>query len=261
MRFISLSSGSSGNSYFLGDDTLSLLIDAGIGIRTIKKGLSNYDISTEEIEFILITHDHSDHIKHVKSLSRRLQKPVISTGAILKAIDSAPPHKNEKSWFWREIEKEVGYTIKGVDIIAFEVPHDGVDNLGFFIDFRGEKFTFITDLGEVTEKVLYYASRSNHLILESNYDCKMLEESSYPSVLKERIRGRKGHLSNSEAAAAIKKIYHPGVKNIFLCHLSENCNTPTLAFTAAAEALKEVEGGEKINLFPLPRRGHQSFNI
>lgn len=261
MKFIPLSSGSSGNSYFLGDGSLSFVIDAGIGVRTIKKRLAQYDVSMEQIEFILVTHNHSDHIKHVKSLSRRLKKPVVSTGAILEAVENSPPKKGREQWFWKEIEKEVPYTFRGVTIVAFEVSHDGVDNLGYYIDFKGERFTFVTDLGEVSPKVLHYASQSNHLIIESNYDCQMLEQSSYTYILKERISGKRGHLSNRDAAAAIKTIHHPNLKNIFLCHLSENCNTPELAYNQTAEVLAQLEGGTKTNLFPLPRRDSQCFEI
>lgn len=258
IKFISLSSGSSGNSYYIGNDTVAFLIDAGIGARTIRKRLSEYDISIESIDFILVTHDHSDHIRHLVSVSERYTKPVVATERLFKSLENHPHSKGGIKKFKKTIEKEIPFVFKGLSITAFDVPHDATENLGYFIDFMGEKFTFVTDLGRFTQRVADFCKISNHIIIESNYDAQMLDSGNYPPYLIERIRGGKGHLSNFETSLAVRDVYHEGIKNIFLCHLSDNNNTPELAFEATKNALCElgVVVGKGLNLSCLPRKSH-----
>ena len=133
------------------------------------------------------------------------------------------------------------------------MPHDAKDTVGFYIDFYGETFTFITDVGTVTDDVVYYSSKAKHLIIESNYDLDMLLRGKYTPELKNRIITGNGHLSNDQTASILKRAYNKDLKTVFLCHLSENNNTPEIAKRTAEEALKEV-GGDSISVYPLPRR-------
>lgn len=258
IKFISLSSGSSGNSYYIGNEKVAFLIDAGIGARTIKKRLLEYNISIESIDFIIVTHDHSDHIRHLVSLSERLTKPVIATKLLFKSLEQHPHSKGGVKRFKKIIEKEIPFEFKGVSITAFDVPHDATENLGYFIDFMGEKFTFVTDLGRFTQRVADFCKISNHIIIESNYDAQMLDTGNYPAYLIDRIRGGRGHLSNFETSLAVRDIYHEGIRSIFLCHLSDNNNTPELAFEATKNALCElgVHVGAGLHLSCLPRKSH-----
>ena len=258
IRFISLSSVSSGNSYYIGDQEVSFLIDAGIGARTIKKRLLEYGISIDSIDFILVTHDHSDHIKHLVSVSERFLKPVVATELLFRSLEKHPHSKGGVKRFKKTVEKEIPFVFKDVSITAFDVPHDATENLGYFIDFRGEKFTFVTDLGRFTQRVADFCKISNHIIIESNYDAHMLDSGNYPSYLIDRIRGGRGHLSNLETALAVRGVYHQKVRNIFLCHLSDNNNTPELAFEATKNALCElgVNVGQDVHLSCLPRKSH-----
>ncbi|MFA6769949.1 MAG: MBL fold metallo-hydrolase [Bacteroidales bacterium] len=263
IKFISLSSGSSGNSYYIGNEEVSFLIDAGIGARTIKKRLLEYDIAIESIDFIIVTHDHSDHIKHLLSVSERFKKPVVATELLFKSLEKHPHSRGGVKRFKKIIEKEIPFVFKEVSITAFEVPHDATETLGFFIDFMGERFTFVTDIGHFTPRVADFCKISNHIIIESNYDMKMLDSGSYPQFLIERIRGGRGHLSNFETSLAVQNFYHEGIRNIFLCHLSDNNNTPELAFEATKGALSELGVciGEDLNLCCLPRKSHKCFLI
>ncbi len=140
----------------------------------------------------------------------------------------------------------------GVEITPFEVPHDATQTVGYHIDFHGVKFTFITDVGDITENVLKYSSMANVLIIESNYDLDMLLGGGYTPELKLRIAKGSGHLSNEQCASVIRRVVHPQMEAIFLCHLSENNNTPELAFNTVNKALQSKKSAAK--LYTLPRR-------
>jgi phosphoribosyl 1,2-cyclic phosphodiesterase len=148
-----------------------------------------------------------------------------------------------------------------MEIIAFDVPHDSSDNVGYFISINGHSFTFATDVGVVTNRLIDYCRVSDHIVIESNYDEQMLNESSYPEYLVRRIRGGKGHLSNRQTSEALRMIVNKRLKNVFLCHLSDNNNTPEVAFKTSAEALNSSGDDTKINLFCLPRRSHRCYDL
>jgi len=259
IKFISLSSGSSGNCYFIGNDKMSLIIDAGISVRAIKRGLAEYDIELDSIDMILLTHDHHDHIKHIATLASKYSKPIYATAPLHKVLE----RKGSKIANTRVLEKEIPVTVKGVEITAFEVSHDATDAVGFHIDMFGERFTIITDLGVVTKRVKEYCKISNHIVIESNYDVEMLANGGYEPFLIDRIRGGRGHLSNEQAAEAIEGFYHDRIKNIFLCHLSDNNNTPKIAYETAANMLSKmgVNIGEGMNLHCLPRKDSKCYLI
>lgn len=256
VKFFSLSSGSNGNCYYIGNEETALLIDAGIGPRTIKKRLAECGESIDSVEFILVTHDHIDHIKGLGVISEKYFKPVYATETLHKSLDNHPCTRCRLSGNVRKTVAGVESSYKGVKFIPFVVPHDATETVGYFIDFYGVKFTFLTDLGEVTDDVIKYCKMSEVVIFESNYDLDMLLGGSYSPELKVRIMQGKGHLSNEQAASALKRIYHKELKHIFLCHLSENNNTPDAAFKCISKGLKSinVEVGVDVELDCLPRR-------
>ena len=176
IKFLSLASGSSGNCYYLGTDTYGILIDAGIGVRTIKKHLKDYGLALERVRAIFVTHDHADHIKSVGTLGEKYGIPVYSTPEIHAGIN-----KNycmtEKltSASVRYIYKEEPLQLEDFKITAFEVPHDGTDNVGYCIEADGKIFSFLTDLGEITPTAAKYICKAHHLIIEANYDEEMLK--------------------------------------------------------------------------------------
>ena len=256
IQFISLSSGSNGNCYCISNGKVSLLIDAGIGCRTVKKRLAEYGVSLDDVAAVFITHDHIDHIRHLSVLMERFGKPIYTTQPVHIALDRHPCTKGCMSGYRKIIAKGEPCNINGVMVTPFEVQHDASDTVGYHIEFGEEKFTLITDIGVVTDIVEEYCRKANHLIIEANYDKAMLENGAYPQYLKSRIKDGFGHLSNDSTAKTVKRVYHKDMRNILLCHLSENNNTPELAYMAVSEALGDVGAmeGSDVTLHILPRR-------
>ena len=206
VRFISLASGSSGNCYYLGTDTYGILIDAGIGIRTIKKTLRDINVAMESIRAVFVTHDHADHIKAVGHLGEKLNIPVYTTARIHTGINRSYCMTEKLHSSVRYLEKEQPMELEDFHIESFEVPHDGTDNVGYCIEIDGKVFSFLTDLGEITPTAAKYIRKANYLILEANYDDEMLKMGSYPQYLKERISSNTGHMSNLATAEFLAEL-------------------------------------------------------
>lgn len=255
-KFLSLSSGSSGNCYYIGNEHTSLVVDAGISMRSIRQRLSDNGLDINSIDMVLVTHDHIDHIKFLGTLASKLSVPVFATSKVHSALETHPCTSGQIGGCKRVIKPETFYENKGVKFVAFPVPHDASETVGYYIDFFGDKFVFMTDLGEMTDSAAEYSMQADYLIIESNFDTDMLISGSYAPDLKRRILQGHGHLSNEQCASALKRVYHPGLKSIYLCHLSENNNTPDVAYKSAAEALTSigVSLGRDVKLYCLPRR-------
>ncbi len=256
VKFFSISSGSNGNCYYIGNEETALLIDVGVGPRTLKKRLATNGIDINSIEFVLVTHDHADHIKGVGVFAEKYSVPVYATDILHNALNYHSFTASKLTGSARRTRAGEESSYKGVKFIPFIVPHDATETVGYFIDFYGVKFTFLTDLGEVTQDVINYCRASNIVIIEANYDIDMLLQGSYSTALKNRILNGCGHLSNDQTASVIKQIYNKEVKSIFLCHLSENNNTPNTAYNQINRALASigVKVGKDITLACLPRR-------
>ena len=230
INFLSLGSGSSGNCYYLGTDTYGILIDAGIGIRTIKKIFKEYNLSLDSILAIFITHDHADHIKAAGTLGEKYGIPIYATPEIHVGINKSYCMTEKLSTSVRYIQKETPFVLKNFKITCFEVPHDGTDNVGYCIEVGGKVISFLTDLGHITPTAAKYINKTNYLILESNYDEEMLRMGPYPIYLKERIAGPNGHMCNKDTAEFLYQNIHENLKFVALCHLSKENNHPDLAY-------------------------------
>ncbi|MBQ6253165.1 MAG: MBL fold metallo-hydrolase [Bacteroidales bacterium] len=252
LKFMSLSSGSCGNCYFLHDGERGIVIDAGVSVRRLKKYLCEKGYSLDSFQAVLVTHDHLDHIRHLGSWCKRLEKPVYATAVLHEALLW---HTFTRDWIapcGRVLSPEGSIIRLAPDlpdsecpwVVPFEVPHDASQTVGFLIKWHGCSFFLMTDAGRVTEEALEYASTAGAVVIESNYDTGMLIGGPYTHELKMRICKGNGHLSNDECASAVKAFWHKGLKHIFLCHLSENNNTPALAYSATAEALRSIDAGD-----------------
>ena len=255
IRFMSLGSGSSGNCYYLGTDTYGFFIDAGIPVRTVKKSLKEVGIGFESVRAVFVTHDHADHIKSVGSLGEKAFLPVYATTRVHEGINHSYCISEKLQGSVRFLEKQQPLKFFDFTIESFEVPHDGTDNVGYFITAEDKHFCFVTDLGEITPLVAEYIKKANYLIIESNYDEEMLRMGPYPAHLKVRIASNRGHLSNQTTSSFLAENLSEDLKYIWLCHLSKDNNHPDLALKTTELALRDrgIIVGKDVQLSALRR--------
>lgn len=238
--FQSFGSGSSGNCCYLGTPEAGILIDGGIREDAVEMLLKSNGIRMSMIKGILLTHDHHDHVKYVYKILRGNKGiSLFCTNRVLNGILRHHNVSRRIKDYHMPIFKEIPFKVAGFDITAFETSHDGSDNMGFSVCRQGRRFVLATDMGVVTPRARHYIGEANYLVVESNYDLRMLMEGRYPEHLKARILTPTGHMENEETASLLKEIYHPGLSHIFLCHLSAENNTPSKALIASRKALEE----------------------
>jgi metallo-beta-lactamase family protein len=242
MKFISFGSGSSGNCYYLLEDGIGLIIDAGIGIRSFKKYFREYGFTYPTLKAILVTHDHTDHVKAVGALSGEYNLEVFATEEVHKGIlNNYYTHKKVRPELCRTYLPGDDWSIGPFHITTFTVPHDASHNCGYFIETATTNFCFITDAGSFTPEMISFIRRARNLVIEANYDAAMLDEGPYPLHLKKRIKAPTGHACNAETARILEENLAATTENIWLCHLSEENNHPELARKTIAQALERSE--------------------
>lgn len=239
LRFFSIGSGSSGNCYYIGTASYGFLIDAGVAARTVRKELKARGIDLSSIWGIFITHDHTDHIKSVGTLGEKFHIPVYLTDKMHIGINNNYRITEKISACCRHYTKGDTLTIRDFTIQSFPVSHDATDCVGYTFTYRDQHFVFATDLGYISKEVADHISRANYLVIEANYDELMLKNGPYPYPLKERVRSYTGHLCNEHTARFLADNYLPNLSHVFLCHLSQENNTPETAFNTVSEALEE----------------------
>lgn len=239
MRICTLSSGSSGNSIFVQSGTCSILIDAGITTKAIERGLSSADAALCNINGIFLTHEHSDHVKGIDVLRKRCAAPLYATRGTFGGM--AYQYATGES-DGNIIESGDVITVGALTVIPFSTPHDAGESVGYYIeDCEGKRVVIATDLGYVTESVANYISQADFLLLEANYDEKMLRNGPYPAFLKRRIFSENGHLSNTDCANAAVFAAQNGTKRIMLGHLSKENNRPEIAYELVCRALNSAQ--------------------
>lgn len=257
LEFLCLGSGSSGNCYLLKTENTGILIDAGIGIRQLKKSLKEYGFSLDHIDAVLITHDHADHIKAVGHLANDFNKPVYATELVHLGINrnyctTSKLTVEHQRVVCKRVETQIGdFTVK-----PYEVSHDSTDCVGYRIETMGITFCIITDCGVVTRQVAEAISAANYLVIEANYEESMLQSGPYPAYLKGRIQSEKGHLSNHQCAEALVNHATPELRHVWLCHLSEENNHPELARKTVDQILRSngIVTGKDFELEVLKRK-------
>ena len=250
LNFFSLSSGSSGNCYYVGNKTCGLIIDAGISAKNIRKYLGDYGIPLSSVMGILITHNHTDHIRGLEVLARRNSIPVFTTLKVWESI--LHPKSKLSNDLFKEIKLQQKSYIADFEIESFPVSHDAPETIGFHISTDEKKITIATDLGYISELAVPYIRDANLLVIESNYDEQMLINGSYPFFLKQRIISDKGHLGNHQTSAFLADNINTKLQYVCLAHLSINNNTPELAL----QALSDTFSRKSIEL-----NGHIQFSV
>lgn len=226
---MSIASGSTGNCYYLGHEHSGILIDAGAPLRNIRKALAEkgIDIATH-IRAILLTHDHADHVRMVGKLANEYNFPIYALEEVIDVIQRSRFVERILVAERIAVEEKKTFEVEGFEVTPFRIPHDSTANVGYYITAPSFAFTLMTDVGHITEDIELYARKAHHLVLEANYDTEMLAFGSYPAFLKERVSGPLGHLSNQESVEFLCRVYHPHMKNVWLCHLSKENNHPEL---------------------------------
>ncbi len=230
--FCPLASGSKGNCLYVGGKT-RVLIDAGIAATVIEERLREIQVDPKTIQAVLITHEHSDHIKGLALLASRLNIPVLANAETAKGIYASLGERPRFKIF------TTGETFEFGDLIVhpFSVPHDTLDPVGFTIQIGSIKLGICADIGHATSLVRKILEKCNYLYLEANHQPSMVHASSRPQMLKQRILGKQGHLSNEDCAKLLTQIHHAGLKHVHLAHLSGECNAEEVALKVVREAL------------------------
>lgn len=236
--FISFGSGSSGNCAYLGYQGTGILIDAGVDADTVRSELRSHGIDINSLRGIILTHDHGDHVKYAYSLLRkRFDMGLYCTPKTLTGLLRRHNISRRIKDYHKPIYKEFAFSVGPFEITPFDVSHDGTDNVGYYITHGEHSMAIATDLGCITPRVDHYMRLANHIVIESNYDAEMLEHGPYPMHLKARIVADNGHLDNKVAASFLAEIATEKLRDIFLCHLSNDNNTPQLALQTVRDAL------------------------
>lgn len=235
LKFCSLYSGSSGNSLFVETPNTKILIDAGESAKKIENALGGIGVNTSDIDAILVTHEHSDHIKGLGTLAKKFDIPIYANEETWNAMPQITENiesKNKNNF--KPYEK---FDIGDLKILPFQIPHDAANPCGFNLFYNNQKISIATDLGHMDNKLIKYLEESLFVLLEANYDPNILKCSKYPYLLKQRIAGPNGHLSNEMAGKTISYLMKSGLKQVMLGHLSKENNFPELAYQTVIDEL------------------------
>ena len=242
MELTSIASSSEGNAIFVGTQETKLLVDCGISAKRIETALKELDLTVPEFDGILITHEHTDHIRGLGVLSRRYGLPVFAAG---KTIDAIFEYKNlgkvDKSLF-QPIEADHPFWIGDIKVEVSKVWHDAADPVCYSFESDGSKASIATDLGDYDEYLVEKIYGSDILFVEANHDVNMLQVGRYPYYLKRRILGRHGHLSNERCAELIQDTATDKTRKVYLGHLSKENNYEKLAYETVKISLNEKSG-------------------
>ena len=237
MNVTVLASGSKGNCLLVHDDCTTFLVDIGISTRRLKQELDKLNMHIEDIDGVLLTHEHNDHIRGLKTLSKRYSLPIYTRSATFRAL----PCLSEIPLDCCHPLPTDNLTIGKFTIKSFSISHDAADPVGYCIYHHGQrqtKLTIATDLGYVSNLVAQALEKSNAIVLEANHDLNLLQRGPYPWSLKKRILGPKGHLANNTAAQAINRLTQKP-EQIVLAHLSAKNNTPDIALNTISQSLNQ----------------------
>lgn len=234
-----LGSGSSGNCTYVETPRIRFLVDAGLSVRQMNERLKVIGRSLEDVNALLITHEHTDHTLGLDVLTRKFQIPVYTNRLTADALRNQLSLPDEVDWrFFRSGDS---FALEDVWIDSFSLLHDAYDPIGFAISWQKEKIGILTDLGYAPEPLLERVRGCTALLIETNHDLELLRaDKKRPWSVKQRILGRHGHLSNEEAADVVEAILSDQLKHLFLCHLSRDCNRPELAHDVMYSRLKRI---------------------
>ncbi len=241
MRLCSIASGSSGNCVYVGSEATHLLIDVGISGRKTENGLKELGLTGKDIDGILITHEHSDHIQGLGVIARKYEIPIYATKGTIKAMKKCEGLGAVDEELFHEIAQDVRFTLKDLTIHPMGISHDAAQPVAYRISYGRKKVAVCTDLGVYNDYTVECLKGMDAILLEANHDVNMLQVGPYPYKLKQRILGERGHLSNESTGRLLCRILHEKLQTILLGHLSKENNLPELAFESVR---MEINMGE-----------------
>ena len=239
MTFCPLYSGSSGNALYVATEHTRLLIDAGLPGKAIVDALTQIGVNPATLSAILITHEHSDHVKGAGILSRKFNLPIYATPGTWFSMERSLGPISDRNR--REFSPDADFYVGEIGVVPFTIPHDAAEPVGYRLLHGAFSVATATDMGYMRKNVLEHLAGVDMLLLESNHDPEMLRQNPhYSQALKRRILSNRGHLSNEACAEAVLALYNTGVRHVVLGHLSAENNLPELAFNTVACALQEA---------------------
>ena len=237
MRLVSIASGSSGNCIYVGSDQSHILVDAGISNKRIEQGLNDIGLKGAELDGVVITHEHSDHIKGLGVLARKHHVPIYGTEETLKEIAANTRLGKYPKELLHPILPDVDFQIGDLTLEPFSIHHDAANPVAYRVSHERKSVAVATDMGHYDQYVIDHLKDLDALLLEANHDVNMLETGPYPYYLKTRIASQRGHLCNEENAATLVRLLENGCERFALCHISQENNTPELALESVRAAL------------------------
>lgn len=253
MKFGTIASGSSGNCLYAGNEDTHILIDAGISCKRICEGLKTFKLEGKDIQGILITHEHTDHICGLGVLARKFHIPIYGTDKTLHQISEMENLGKIDRELFQPIEAGHEFLIGSLSAASFSISHDAVDPVSYLVQDGGRKLGMVTDLGYYDEAIVERLKDSHLLYVEANHDIHMLQAGPYPYYLKQRILSERGHLCNEMAAQLVTELVNDRLDQVILGHLSKENNYPDLAL---ATVKNEVGDSVKVEVAPRDRAGH-----
>ena len=248
MELFSIASGSSGNCICVGNDRSHVMIDAGVSGKRIEAGMNTYDYTTPDMDGILITHEHSDHIMGLGVIARKYGLPIYATKGTVDAILTSSSVGKIDTDLFHVIEAGVEFAVGD---LTMSISHDAADPVAYLLTDGTRRIGVVTDLGVYNEEIIRQMQGLDAVLLEANHDINMLQVGSYPYPLKQRILGEKGHLSNEASGQLLGRILHDNMKHILLGHLSKENNYAQLAYETVRLEISLGDNPYRGNDFPI----------
>ena len=251
MKLLSIASGSSGNCYYVGNDNTHLLVDAGISCKKVTNALMNEGLKPSELDGILVTHEHMDHVKGIGVLARKHEVPIYATAGTIAEIKNMPQLGQIDDCLFHEIHPDEKITINDIVVDPSSIWHDAADPVCYSLYGDGKKVSIATDFGNYNDYLVDKLDNSDIMVVEANHDVRMLEAGPYPYYLKRRILGNYGHLSNESSGQLIYRLLNSHVKGILLGHLSKENNFEELAYETVKLELNDNSFASDVREFGL----------
>ncbi len=251
MQLYSIASGSSGNCIYVGSDTTHLLVDTGISKKRTEEGLQEIGVSLQDVDGILITHEHSDHISGLGVISRKYHIPIYATQRTLDAIKGYSSLGKVEEELFCPICPDESFIIKDIKCNPMRTSHDAAEPVAYRFQYGKKKVAIATDLGTYNDYTVECLKGMDAVLLEANHDVRMLQVGPYPYHLKRRILGDRGHLSNELSGQLLSRILHDNMQAVVLGHLSQENNLPQLAYETVRLEINMADVPYKADDFPI----------